>query len=288
LSKPISQYYLELLSHFSLRFQYRFADFLAFFVSNTSNQISRQARENIALCLADLEPSEQKRIFRESIRHTCYALNELGAVFCWPADRIMGQVTSLDICEEFEQSTRGKIILTPHLGSWEMLGLWLGKNCDAMLLYKRRKNKALDQFINQARARNGGTPIPTKSHGLRKLLIGLKEGRNLLILPDQKPGKKKASIESEFFGADAPTTTLVRNLNSKIDCDVFLAAIYRSSPPGEFGLTIRPLERERLAADEASSAQYMNDQIEQLVRQFPEQYQWCYRRFSNSAYASVK
>lgn len=288
MSKPISQYYLELLSHFSLRFQYRFADFLAFFVRNTSNQISRQAQENIALCLADLAPSEQKRIFRETIRHTCYALNELGAVFCWPADEVLQQVTSFDICEEFELSTRGKIILAPHLGSWETLGLWLGKNCDAMILYKRRKNKDLDRFINQARSRSGGTPIPTNSHGLRKLLIGLKEGRNLLILPDQKPGKNKARIASEFFGADAPTTTLVRNLNSKIDCDVFLATIYRSSPPGEFGLRIQPLEREILANDEASSAQYMNDQIEQLVRQFPEQYQWGYRRFSNSAYEPVK
>jgi KDO2-lipid IV(A) lauroyltransferase len=272
------------MSHFSLRFQYRFADLLAFTLRNTSNRITRQARENIALCLADLEPSEQKRIYREAIRHNCYAMTELAALWCWPIDKVLSLVTTVDICEEFEHSTRGKIVLAPHLGSWETLGLWLGKNCDAMILYKRRKNKILDQFVNQSRARSGGTPIPTKKHGLRKLLIGLKEGRNLLILPDQKPPGKKAHIEAEFFGADAPTTTLVHNLSSKIECDVFLAAIYRSSPPGEFGLTIRPLERERLAGDETSSAQYMNDQIEQLARQFLEQYLWGYRRFTNSAY----
>jgi lauroyl/myristoyl acyltransferase len=62
----------------------------------------------------------------------------------------------------------------------------------------------------------------------------------------------------------------------------------RSSPPGEFSLSIQPLEHERLAADETSSAQYMNDQIEQLARLSLEQYQWGYRRFSNNAYASVK
>ena len=105
---------------------------------------------------------------------------------------------------------------------------------------------------------------------------------------NQKPGAGKARIESELFGVNAPTTTLVRNLCSKVDCEVFLATIYRSSPPEEFGLTIQPLDRECLAGEEISSARYMNDRIEQLVRQFPEQYQWSYRRFSNKAYRPSK
>ena len=100
-----------------------------------------------------------------------------------------------------------------------------------------------------------------------------------MILPDQKPAPNKARIEAEFFGINAPSTTLVQNLCSKVECDVFLVSMCRSSPPGEFGLRIEPLERERLAADKASSAQYLNDQIEHLVRQSPEQYQWVYRRF---------
>jgi lauroyl/myristoyl acyltransferase len=62
----------------------------------------------------------------------------------------------------------------------------------------------------------------------------------------------------------------------------------RSSPPGEFSLIIRALDRERLTGDEIASAQYMNDEIEQLVRKFPEQYQWSYRRFSNRAYGPAK
>jgi len=32
----------------------------------------------------------------------------------------------------------------------------------------------------------------------------------------------------------------------------------------------------------------MNAKIEQLVRQFPEQYQWSYRRFSDKAYGPGK
>jgi len=288
LIKPAIQGLLGLLAHFPLRFQYRFADAVAFTVRFIPNRFSRRMRQNIGLCFPELDQAAQKRLYRQALRHTVYVLFELAAVWCWPAEKILPRVTTIDICKEFQQTDRGKIILAPHLGSWEMLGIWLGQHCDAIILYKRLKDKVLDGYIQQVRGRTGGTPVPTKKHGLRKLLIGLRANSNLMILPDQKPGGGKAHIKSEFFGVNAATTTLVRNLCVKVDCDVFIATIYRSSPPGEFGLIIQPLDRERLASDEAASARYMNDKMEQLVRQFPEQYQWSYRRFTSKAYGPAK
>jgi len=287
-SKPAIQHILELLAHSSLRFQYRLADVIAFVVRGIPNRYSRQMRQHIKLCLPELDQSAQEQLYRQVMRHAIYTFTELGAVWCWPADKILSHVTAVDICEEFHQTGRGKIILAPHLGSWETLGIWLGQNCDAIILYKRPRNRALDNFVRQVRGRTGGTLAPTKKRGLRKLLIGLRAGSNLMMLPDQKPGAGKARIEAEIFGLSAPTTTLVKNLCGKVDCDVFIATIYRSSPPGEFSLTIQPLDRERLANDETTSAQYMNDRIEQLVRQSPEQYQWGYRRFSNKVYGPGK
>ena len=158
-------------------------------------------------------------------------------------------------------------------GSWETLAVWLGRHCDIIMMYKRRKHRGIDRFVLEARARSGGSLVPTKKRGLRQLLVGLKNGKDLMILPDQRPGGKKAYIEAEFFGFDAPTTTLVHNLCSKMDCDVFIANVSRSAPPGVFSLRIRPLQHARLAADDRSSAQYMNDEIQALARQHLEQYQ---------------
>jgi KDO2-lipid IV(A) lauroyltransferase len=290
LTRPIVQRWLELLSLLPLRGQYRLAGLFSLVLRNTPNQISRQARENIELCFAGLEPAERRRLYRKSMDHTCYALTELAAVWCWPVERVLATITSLDICDEFNRSNRARIILAPHLGSWETLAVWLGRHCEAIMLYKRRKRKhrATDRFVLEARSRSGGTLVPTRKSGLRQLLIGLKQGRSLMILPDQRPGGGKASIPSTFFGFNAPTTTLVQDLCTRIDCDVFIASACRSDPPGEFGLRIRTLEHARLAADESSSAQYMNDQIEALVRLQPAQYQWGYRRFHASAYATLR
>jgi lauroyl/myristoyl acyltransferase len=119
LGKPAIQYCLGLLSHTSLRFQYRLANLAAFVLHRTPNQLSTQIRQNIRLCFKDLPKSEQQRIGRESMRHTCYSAVEPAALWFWPLDKVLGQITSFDICAEFEQHTGGKIILVPHLGSWD-------------------------------------------------------------------------------------------------------------------------------------------------------------------------
>lgn len=276
-----------MLSRLPLRAQYRLGDWLGFVVRNTPNQISKQARANIELCFTGSDPAERQRLYLESVRHTCYSMTELAALWCWPIERVLALVGTTDVCPEFEASTRGRIILAPHLGSWETLVLWLGRACNAIILYKRRENRRLDEFIKQARSRSGGSPVPTQKSGLRRLLVGLKEGRSLMILPDQRPGGKKAFIESRFFGFDAPTTTLVYSLCSKVDCDVFIATMYRVDPAGGFGLRIEPLKHEHLVADESGSAQYMNDEIERRVRLYPEQYQWGYHRFKSTVFQSM-
>ena len=288
MGKPVAQHTLELLSHFSVRAQYRIGDLASFFLRNTPNQVSRQARQNIELCFADLDKGERQRLYQECLRHTCYTMTELGAVWRSPLERLLERITSVDVCAEFEQSQKSRIILAPHLGSWETLAQWLGHHCDIIMLYKRRKNKAVDQLVRECRARSGGELVPTKKRGLRQLLVGMKNGKDLMILPDQRPGGRKAFIEAEFFGLSAPTTTLVHNLCSKMDCDVFIANMCRSTPPGKFSLQIRPLEYARLAADDVRSAQYMNDQIEAMVREHLEQYLWGYRRFDSDVYASLE
>ena len=221
MSKPFIQRLVELLAQLSLRAQYRLGGGIAWLLRHTGNQLSRQTRESIRVCFADKTPAERERLYRESMRQTCYAMTELGATWGWPPERVIERITQQDICAEFEQSTRGRIVLAPHLGSWETLAVWLGRTCQAMMLYKRMRNRSLDAYISTARARSGGTLVPTKKHGLRKLMIELREGGNLMILPDQRPARNKARIESTFWGLPAPTTTLVYNLCTRSSATCF-------------------------------------------------------------------
>ncbi|MFT5219008.1 MAG: KDO2-lipid IV(A) lauroyltransferase [Planctomycetota bacterium] len=285
--RPVTLIVLQLLSVLPLTGLYRIAGLLAFFVGNSANQISRKTRENLQLCFAELDSKAQKQLYRESIRHNCYTLTELAAVWFWPAEKTLAEIRCAEICPEFYQSTRARILLCPHLGSWEVLAQWLGQKSQAMMLYKQRENEALDSFIIEARARTGGQPVAIDKGGLRQLLVGLKKGGTAMILPDQRPGKGKARIASHFFGHAAPTTTLIQNLCAKIECDVFIAVAFRSQPPGKFDLQISLLDEQLLGDDGLTSAGYMNEQFEQLIKKHPSQYQWGYRRFDKPTYRNA-
>ena len=107
-----------------------------------------------------------------------------------------------------------------------------------------------------------------------------------MILPDQRPKKDKTRNLSNFFGYPAPTTPLIHNLCNRIDCDVFIATAFRDTEAGRFNINVKTLDQRKLAAEQQNSLDYMNAEIEALIRQHPEQYQWGYSRFKRSTYRS--
>lgn len=284
MKKPVIQILVELLSHCSIKTQHRLGDLLGFLVNRIPNQLSTQTDNNIRLCLGGLNRAEQQSLKQDAIRHTCYSLTELAAVWCWPVEKILARVKTENVCDQFTNSSKGRIVIAPHLGSWELLNIWLAGKTRLWSLYKPQKNPAMDQFILQSRGRNGAQLVPTNAAGLRKIIRGIKQGDTIMVLPDQKPRAGRAQIDSQFFGQLAPTTPLVRYICRTQDCDVFIAVMYRQQSNGTFGLSIEPLAHDRLAASEHESAQYLNDEIEKLVKAHLEQYQWGYERFVQSEY----
>ena len=288
MAKPLIQQTLGLLSRSSLAFQYRLGRLLALILGSTPNRVARTTRRNLALCFPELDRQGQRRLYKQVIRHTCYSATELAAIWHWPGKEIEARITQRDICDGFEDCENGRIILAPHIGSWETLGVYFGPRIDIMFLYKARRNPAEDAYVKQARSANGGKPIPNSNEGLKQALIALRKGQSLIVLPDQRPRPNKVHIPSTFFGYDAPTTTLVHSLCSRLNCDVFLAAACRRDPVGEFHLLVERLDRAELAGDKERSASYMNDRIEELVRRYPEQYQWGYERFAKPLYQAAE
>jgi len=282
--KPASQVILLFLSIFPIGFDYWLARILAFIAIHTSNRISGPTEKNIQLCLAKLPASQQQYLGRTSIRHTGYSLFELAAVWCWPVDKILSRVSSEKVCEEFNQSSKGRLIIAPHIGSWELLGIRIANNSELFSLYKPHKNPKIDAFVRQARSRNGAQLVPTDPSGLRKLMKGLKRGATVIILPDQKPHRGSAYVDSTYFGQAAATTPLIKHICDRVECDVFIGAMYREENSATYNLSIDTMDHGRLTAAETDSAQYLNDVIEAMVRSHPDQYQWSYKRFNPTVY----
>ena len=276
--------FIRLLSYFPAGVHYRLADGFGVLLAIIPNRTRRLIKQNIRLCFPQESNEAQKKLIRDTITHSSYSTFELACIWCWNVERVLDRINESKICEAFHNSSRGRIVIVPHLGCWEVVNLWLAAQGNLMSLYKPQRDPGIDAFILNARSRNGAQLLATNSTGLRQLSRGLKQGKTAMILPDQRPKKNKTSHLSAFFGLQAPTTPLIHNLCKRIECDVFIATALRQQKPGGFDLVIEQLDQNILRSDLQSSLDYMNGSIEALVKTCPQQYQWGYARFPWSTY----
>lgn len=179
---------------------------------------------------------------------------------------------------------RGVIVVSPHLGCWELLGQALGERFMAAhgpitALFRPPRKKWMAALMAGSRDRPGLRVLPTTVKGVRGLMRTLREGGYTGILPDQVPLAGQG-VWAPFFGRPAYTMTLLPRLAQSTGARVFLGVCERLSG-GRYRVWLEPFEGTALtdpkAAPEAAAAA-LNAGLERLIRQLPGQYVWDYAR----------
>ena len=257
---------------------------LAGAISLLKPRARRVASTNIALCLPETAEADKRRIMRRSF---C----ELGKLafevdYLWRAGKsgiraLVREVENEEIRHRAE-ARGGVIYAAPHLGCWEMAGLYIALDRPLYCLYKQAPFGIVENFIRSGREAGGLELCRSDAHGVRKLLRALSNGENVGILPDQVPSPGHG-LNAPFFGHSAYTMNLLVKLARRAPVVFGLAErlprgrgyrICFSEPP--------PAIR---SADPKTTAAAINTAVEHLVRRCPEQYFWLYRRFERKLYA---
>jgi len=248
------------------------------------NPLRRIAERNLALCFPDQSLVERNRLLRRNLLETGKGLLELGPLWLWPGQRVLRLIQEPVIGEEeliaAVNRKRGVILITPHLGAWELAGLYHSSRYPLTILY-RPSRMGLDEVSRQGRGRLGGQVVATDAGGLRALLIALRRGEALGILPDQDIGGvgDGEGLFAPFFGIAAGTMTLVSRLALKNQAPVFLTWAERLPHGQGYVLRLRALPEVTAAESLEASVAAMNRGIEAAVRSLPAQYLWAYKRF---------
>jgi len=245
------------------------------------NGRSRSVTEiNVALCLPEYSDAQRQQLARESLAHLGTLGLELAGSWYWPSEKLLREVVEvqgLELITAAQDSGQGVVVLAPHLGNWEVLGLYLARHYAVTALYQPPALEALDHLIYSARSRNGSTLVPTNMRGVKALLKALGRGEVTVILPDQVPAKNGGEF-APFFGIDTLTATLPLNLIKRTGASVVVAAMLRLEGGG-YRLLIRDVDQAIYGADRSAALVAMNTSVEALVREAPQQYQWEYKRF---------
>lgn len=242
----------------------------------------RVTRANIALCYPELAPAEQEDRVRQSTLQTSKMGLELGWSWMIPFEELMASVRTVhgqDYLEAAKAEGKGVIILGPHLGNWEVFGLFLSHHYEMTAMYAVPKIEVLDQVITRGRSRSGMLMVPANMKGVAKLLRQLQKGELVGNLPDQEPDDPSGGVFAPFMGVDAFSPKLVTRLINKTGARV-VAGFARRLPDGQgFDIHFIPADDRVYDRDDVVAVSGVNRMVETLVSIAPDQYQWEYKRF---------
>lgn len=237
-------------------------------------------RKNIELAFPQLAARQQDLLARSSLGATGELLAEMGHIWLRPLDEVMSlikKVHGADLISEAQSSGRGVVVLSPHLGNWEVIGLHLATLAPTVSLFEPPKLAGLGPLIERARERSGAQLVPTTKGGLGKLLKNVRRGGASGLLPDQVPAELGSGENALFMGVPCFTATLASNLVRRTGALAVLG--YAQRVPGGFIVRYQLADAAIYSEENALSLAAVNRGVEACLRQCAEQYQWEYKRF---------
>jgi KDO2-lipid IV(A) lauroyltransferase len=241
--------------------------------------MQRVAIRNLELAYPEWTPVKRRAMARQSVQSTGELAAEMGRVWAqpWAKTEALLTVDGLGCVTEPLASGQGVIVLGPHLGNWELLGMHLATLGNLVALYEPIPLKKLDQLVHSGRQCTGGKLVPTTPRGIAELVRSVRAGGITGILPDQVPSDENAGLNAPFFGVSCFTAALASNLIRKSGAAPVMGTVLRTERG--FRAVYRPAEPGVHSDDTLEALSAINRGVEKLIAGNERQYQWQYKRF---------
>ncbi|MGC2048619.1 MAG: lysophospholipid acyltransferase family protein [Gallionella sp.] len=267
----------ELFARLPLSVLHRLGSLLGWATYLFSRQYAARLQENLRNAGIGQSDSGSRKLLHANIREAGKGVMELPWVWRRPLEKVVASVRQCHGWNDVEAAyaqEKGLIFLTPHVGCFEVISLYIAAHMPMTIMYRAPRWKFLDILMHQGRERGMTKLVAADFGGVRQLLKALKRGENIGVLPDQVPGNGEGEWAS-FFGRPAYTMTLIGRLFEARGSPVVMCYCERLGNGAGYELHFS-----RLNLDATKPiAQQINSALEEVIRANPEQYLWSYNRY---------
>jgi len=242
-----------------------------------SGTYAKRLRENLAHGLEGRPAAEFNQVLKATVAEAGKSMAELPWVWRRSVAEVLVKVRE---CHGWEHvaaahaAGKGVIMLTPHMGCFEVIALYISTHLPITSMYSVPKQAWLDEVMRSGRQRGQMHLARADVGGIRTLYKALKRGELIGVLPDQVPGRGDGEWAS-FFGRPAYTMTLIGRLLESSGATVLMCYAERLPRGQGFIIRIEPLV---INAEIPLTAQ-INVALEKIVLTSPAQYLWSYNRY---------
>ncbi len=285
MSSKLIRLFFRLLSFLSLRQAQRLGRLLGGLAWRFGGRSADTTRKNLRACFPELSDSEIETLGRQSLRETGATALEIPLMWEWPVERCLALIREIEgeeLLAQYRAGQKGLLLLAPHLGNWELAGLFFASRYRMAALYSPPNQAGFEQYMTRVRSRSGSELVATDRRGIARLFSILREGGVVGILPDQTPRREGGEF-APFFGIPATTMTLSSKLIHKTGARPLMTYAQRLADGRGFRIVIREADPAIASEDMAESLAALNRSVEQCIAEAPAQYQWEYKRFRRTA-----
>jgi Kdo2-lipid IVA lauroyltransferase/acyltransferase len=260
------------------------AGLLAFIVHWTFGRLRRVGMRNLEMALPTSSAEEHKTILSGVYRHLGWLLVEFCRMTRYSAENSRGWMSAdgLDNYLVAQAKGKGVLVITAHLGAWELSSFYHSMMGYPMgMVIRRLDNRLLDAFVNGIRCMHGNYVLHKDDFG-RGLLTAMRSGGTVGILMDTNMTPPQGAFV-KFFGIDACTATGLAHVARKTGAAV-LPGFMLWEPAKKkyvlhFGAEVPIPHTDDVAADILTGTQLCTSAIESWIRRYPDQWLWIHRRW---------
>jgi KDO2-lipid IV(A) lauroyltransferase len=262
----------------------RLADALTWGVYRIMGRLRGVGLRNLERALPELNAAERERILRGVFRHLGWQLVEFCRMTRYTAENTRNWIRTEGLEHYLAAQARGKgvLVLTGHLGAWELSSFYHSLMGHPMgMVIRRLDNRRLDEFVNGIRCLHGNQVLH-KDDFARGLLTAMRAGHTVGILMDTNMTPPQGAFV-KFFGLDACTATGLAHVARKTGAAVLPG--FMLWEPGErryvlhFGAELEIPHTADVAADILAGTQLCAQVTESWIRRYPDQWLWIHRRW---------
>jgi Kdo2-lipid IVA lauroyltransferase/acyltransferase len=247
-------------------------------------RLRRVGERNLAMALPELPAVRRNEILRGVYRHLGWQLVEFCRMPRYTAENTRGWIR-IEGQEHYlaaQGKGKGVLILTGHLGAWELSSFYHSLMGYPMgMVIRRLDNRALDQFVNFIRCLHGNQVLH-KDDFARGLMMAMRQGQAVGILMDTNMTPPQG-VFTQFFGIAACSASGLAHVALKTGAAVLPGFMLWEPAENKYVLRFGPElafeQTGNLKEDAVAATQRCNDVLESWIRRYPDQWLWIHRRW---------
>ncbi|WP_434771089.1 lipid A biosynthesis lauroyl acyltransferase [Pseudomonas entomophila] len=247
-----------------------------------AGQRRRIAARNLELCFPELSGAQRTRLLKENFASTGIAFFEMAMSWWWPRARLarLAHIEGLEHLRDAQRDGQGAILMAVHFTTLEIGAALLGQAHTIDGMYREHGNALFDYVQRRGRERHNRDALAVERDDVRGMLKLLRNGRAIWYAPDQDYGTKQ-SVFVPLFGIPAATVTATTKFARLGRARVIPFTQRRLEDGSGYRLVVHPPLEGFPGASEEDDCLRINQWVEAVLRECPEQYLWAHRRFKS-------